>query len=196
MAALRSPYRALVIVLVLAAAAPSWAQTGEPTREAALALFHQRVDAYVALHRRLEACFPPLRPTKNPNEIAAARQLLALAIRQARANAQQGAIFTPGVADVFRGVINETYAGRDLTAMLAELPEEYPPAPACTWPVVNQPYPPAASHEVPSLLLQALPPLPDDLEYRILDRHLVLWDGHANLIVDFIPYAFGPETTD
>jgi hypothetical protein len=27
------------------------------------------------------------------------------------------------------------------------------------------------------------------LEYRFIDRDLILWDPHANLIIDFIPHA-------
>jgi hypothetical protein len=40
----------------------------------------------------------------------------------------------------------------------------------------------------PSLLL-ALPPLPRELEYRFWDRHLVLVDLHANLVVDILENA-------
>jgi hypothetical protein len=31
--------------------------------------------------------------------------------------------------------------------------------------------------------------LPSGLEYRFIDRDLILWDSHANLIIDFIPEA-------
>jgi len=43
----------------------------------------------------------------------------------------------------------------------------------------------------PNLLLN-LPGLPDGLEYRLLDRELVLRDREANIIVDYVPNAF-PE---
>ena len=43
---------------------------------------------------------------------------------------------------------------------------------------------------VPPQLIAALPPLPEELQYRIIGRSLVLWDLHANLIVDFLPAAF------
>lgn len=58
--------------------------------------------------------------------------------------------------------------------------------------------PGGATHEVPAILLQRLPPLPEDVEYRILDHDLVLWDIHADLVVDFVPFAFGtvPTTRD
>ncbi len=43
---------------------------------------------------------------------------------------------------------------------------------------------------IPPLLIAALPPLPPELEYRFIGQSLVLWDVHANLIVDFMPGAF------
>jgi hypothetical protein len=42
---------------------------------------------------------------------------------------------------------------------------------------------------MPPELLRLLPRLPAGLEYRFMDRDLILWDPHANLIVDFIPNA-------
>ena len=39
---------------------------------------------------------------------------------------------------------------------------------------------------MPPQLLSSLYPLPEGLEYRFLDRHLVLLDGEANLVVDYI----------
>ena len=42
---------------------------------------------------------------------------------------------------------------------------------------------------VPPQLIAALPPLPPELQYRIIGCSLVSWDHHANLIVDFLPGA-------
>jgi hypothetical protein len=39
-------------------------------------------------------------------------------------------------------------------------------------------------------MLAVLPPLPAELQYRIVGRSLVLWDFHADLIVDIMPGAF------
>jgi hypothetical protein len=41
-------------------------------------------------------------------------------------------------------------------------------------------------------LLAVLPPLPDELQYRFMSHDLILWDVHANLIVDFITGALSP----
>jgi hypothetical protein len=53
---------------------------------------------------------------------------------------------------------------------------------------VNAKYPEgAALPTVPANLLATLPQLPEDLEYRIVGKDLILRDVHANVVVDFIP---------
>ena len=48
----------------------------------------------------------------------------------------------------------------------------------------------------PPTLLANLPKLPAELEYRIVDRELVLLDTKANLIVDLLPNALpGDQST-
>lgn len=42
---------------------------------------------------------------------------------------------------------------------------------------------------VPPNILAALPVLPEDTEYRFIDRHLILHDARANLIIDYMPNA-------
>jgi hypothetical protein len=57
-------------------------------------------------------------------------------------------------------------------------------------PEVNQIYPttyPLATF--PPALLPLLPPLPDDVEYRVVQHYLVLRDVEANVIIDFMPNA-------
>jgi hypothetical protein len=50
---------------------------------------------------------------------------------------------------------------------------------------VNGIYPDAVAETTfPSMLLQKLPTLPDELAYRIMGRDLVLVDKKANLVVD------------
>jgi hypothetical protein len=55
---------------------------------------------------------------------------------------------------------------------------------------INQSYPENVPlQSTPPTLLLNLPQLPDGLEYRILGRELVLRDGNANIIVDYVPNA-------
>jgi hypothetical protein len=42
---------------------------------------------------------------------------------------------------------------------------------------------------MPLHVLAVLPRLPPELEYRFMNRDLVLWDAHANVIVDYIKRA-------
>ena len=77
----------------------------------------------------------------------------------------------------------------DIQAVLSDREEGDPPPPShlqvnARWPE-RMPF-----NFVPPQLIAALPPLPPELEYRIIGRSLVLWDHHANLIVDFLPGAF------
>jgi hypothetical protein len=55
---------------------------------------------------------------------------------------------------------------------------------------VNAKYPDSAPlPTVPPNLLAALPKLPEGLEFRIINKDLILLDVDANLIVDFIRAA-------
>jgi hypothetical protein len=158
-------------------------------RDVAMRLFRERVDAYAALHRRLEAPLLTLTRTRDMRRNFVARQLLATAIRKARGRAQQGDIFSPDVAFVLRAVIRRALAGRDVETLLAELNEEHPEAHRLRA-VVNEPLPRGTTHEVPVVLLMVLPELPEDVEYRIVNHDLLLWDIHADLVVDVLPNAF------
>jgi hypothetical protein len=192
--------QAVIISVVLAVsmltAGPGAQSREEADRATAIRVFNRRVETYMALHRRLEGPLPPMTVTGDTWSMSVARRYLAAAIRAARQKARQGDLFSPDVALVFRHIVAEALSGRDVEALLTELNEEHP------WmhglhPVVNEPYPTGASHAVPAVLLQHLPGLPEDLEYRILDHDLVLWDLHADLVVDFVPFAFGGgPTTD
>ena len=43
---------------------------------------------------------------------------------------------------------------------------------------------------IPPQILQTLPKLTEDLEYRFVGNDLILLDTHAHTIADFIPNAF------
>ena len=45
------------------------------------------------------------------------------------------------------------------------------------------------------MIIEALPALPDELQYRLVGGHLVLIDIHAGLVVDILPHALGVDTT-
>jgi hypothetical protein len=151
-----------------------------------LADFHMRVGKYVELHRRLEGPLLPLRLSNNPKEIRAAIDSLKQALRAARLNATRGNIFTTGIARLFCRRIHETFKNTDWVEVLATFEKENGNPTAS--PRANGSYPGSSplAPMSPRLLL-ALPALPEELQYRFMHRALILWDVHAELIVDFIP---------
>jgi hypothetical protein len=158
--------------------------------------FERRVGEYVTVHRMLESPLPPLRPTWNMAEISQTMQALATRIQAARPNAKQGDIITPGVGRMFKRRIASCLSPDAWASLLAELDEdsEGKPVPAVTL-RANMPWPEEVPYGfVPPRLLFALPPLPPELQYRIIGRSLVLWDHHADLIVDFLADSFASMT--
>jgi hypothetical protein len=165
-------------------------QTGKPpvNRDAkALADFSERVKKYVDLHGKLEDTLPRLPEQTDPTRITEHQTALAKLIAAARPGAKPGDIFTEPVRHIFRRVIRTLLrgeAGKDMRAEI--LDEDMRPVTLR----VNEPYPsdvPLAS--VPPRMLQALPRLPEHVEYRFVGRQLILFDNHAQIIVDYMTNA-------
>lgn len=153
-----------------------------------LAEFKKRVDNYIALHKRVAEKTGPLEETHTPTQIAARESALGKAIQAARMGARQGDIFTPQAATLFRAIIREEFAHRSRLA-LEDRDEAQDELPDFT-PKVNQIYP--TTHPLatfPPGVLSHLPPLPEPLEYRFVQRYLILRDIEANLIIDVLPGA-------
>jgi len=142
------------------------------------------VRAYMTTHDNAEKRVPNLKDTSDPKQVSTREKALADEIRVERAGARQGDVFTPAAAKEIGAIVAEDFLGRPLKvqeAILVEVPVKVPPA-------INTDYPTALPlATVPPSLLQKLPTLPEELEYRFLGRHLILRDIKANLIVDFIP---------
>jgi len=154
--------------------------------------FQRRVDEYVTVHRMLERSLPPLRPTRNMAEIHQNMRALATRMQTARANAKQGDIITPDVGRMFKRRIATCLSPEAWASVLAELDEDLEgKAVAPVMLRVNMTWPEGVQYGfLPPQLLFALPPLPPELQYRVIGRSLVLWDHHADVIVDFLPVAF------
>jgi hypothetical protein len=162
----------------------------DQTDEAVLADFSRRVQAYEALHLRVEGRVPAVQRSSDPGEIRHAIDALGNALREARRDARQGDIFTPDAAAVFRRYIRE-HCRSDFRALLELTHEDLDPMPR---PQVNGRWPGEAVTYMPPSLLCSLPDLPDGLQYRFVNRDLVLWDSRADLIVDVLPDAIPPLT--
>ena len=156
----------------------------------AVQAFEERDGQYVLQHRLLESTVPPLQPTRDMRQIDMAVQALALRIRLARAGARQGDLISPEVGLVFRRRVATCLTPVEWAAVLAENAEDAEEE-AGAMLRVNMTWPePVLFGFVPPQMLATLPRLPEELQYRIVGNALVLWDHHANLIVDFLPDAF------
>lgn len=163
--------------------------TPQAMDDRAISGFTASVDQYVTLHRRLECSLPPEQMFDDPEDMFAAREALRVALIEARPNAREGNIFTPGIAQVIRqrlemAIQEHHYSPREVLAAINE--ERLPGMPE---PEVNGEFPWMIGSTMWPTLLAALPPLPRELEYRFSDRNLVLVDVHANLVVDILPNA-------
>jgi hypothetical protein len=181
-------YGAVLLLLGLVAAVGAQEPATDPMRH----MFLQRVDEYVGLHRRLEGPLPREVVTADASALFESKRALAAAIRAARADAQQGDIFSPAMARYFQILVSDalkTGGVENLLAIVEEDNDVHIPA------AVNVDYPAGRSISMmPACLLAALPALPPELEYRFVGRDLILWDVHAGLIIDFVPNAIR-ETT-
>ena len=192
--------RLIVPVLVLsisAAAALSSAQQAAGTKSAsavktqkhavnpvgeATANFKKRLDDYLKLRSGITAKIPDVSETHDPLKISGREKALGQALAAARQGAKPGDLFGD-MPPYITQIITKDWASRspaDRKALFKELP-------AGVQVTINQPYPTTLPLlTVPSNLLVNLPMLPDDLEYRIVDRHLLLRDRDANLVIDIL----------
>ena len=158
--------------------------------------FQRNVAEYVALHQSFDRELPPVPITQDVGQIKRAVNLLRTRIQTARATAQQGDIITPEVAGMFRRRIATCLGREEWKAFFAERAHDEQGEPIEAPPLrVNMAWPAGVPFDiVPPQLLQSLPSLPEEMQYRIIGLSLVIWDYHANLIVDFLPDAFVSTT--
>lgn len=190
----RSSYRfATVAVCSLCALFVADVSRGQEALETenALQQLEARVAGYVDLRTRAAASVPKIEVLSDLGRIQAQIEALADAIRGARRAAQLGDLFTADVRLVVRLEIRDALAAarisvEDLTAAIDEGTDPGADVPLV---LVNEPYPWGFGSVVPPVLLDALPALPVELQYRFIGRDLVLVDVEADLVVDILPNA-------
>ena len=182
----------LICALVLLAAPSAAATDSQP--DATIQAFTQRVNGYLELRQRVVKSVPPLELSSDPQAIHLASHALARALRKARTDAAAGDLFTADVADVLRRRIADALRENGVTAgvLLQDLFDESPPTPASR-PKVNARFDWSRAAAMPGFIIAALPPLPDELQYRFVDEDLVLLDCDAALILDVLPHALLTE---
>ena len=152
-----------------------------------IAEFQKRVDAYAALHKKLESTLPALSKESTPQQIDGHQRNLAGLIAKERVTAKQGDVFTLEMQSMVRELVKQVFAKGDAKLLRASIMDENPGPVKLT---INGRYPdtvPMAS--MPTDVLKGLPPLPESLEFRFVGETLVLFDAHAHTIVDYVPNA-------
>jgi hypothetical protein len=182
---------ALIAVMPAAAAARAGLQAA-PQRvnpnARAIADFQEEVNEYIELHRRLEKTLTPVPRDATPEMIDKYQRDLGRLIQQARKNDRVGDIFESNVRPVLRKLLAGLFNGPDGRKLRLAVAEENPGESVRL--VVNGRYPdtiPLSS--VPPQVLQTLPALPEELEYRFISSTLILLDVHAHIIVDYMTGA-------
>ena len=145
-----------------------------------LADFNARLNTYVEMRKKADDTVPAQKNTNDARVISSAQQGLADRIRTARAGAKAGDIFTPEIAAKFRRLLRPEAGPETKAAIRDDNPGTIPFK-------VNGAYPEKETlSTVPPNVLQVLPKLSPDIEYRFVGKHLILRDSRSNLIIDYM----------
>jgi hypothetical protein len=185
--------RHLIVLLLslplVTAAVPPQAKPRVNPNAATIKEFLKRVDAYVALHKKLEATLPALPKEATPQQIDVHERALGKLMQEARKDAKPADILIPAMQRLVRTLLRPIFRGKDGLQIKNEIVDnEYKGNVKL---VVNGRYPDEVPvSTMPPQVLMALPRLPEELEYRFIQRALILFDPHAHIIADFMERAF------
>jgi hypothetical protein len=161
-----------------------------PADAQALATMNDRLKEYVALHVKIEQTLPTLPKDATPQQIDKNQRALEKLMREARVTAKPGDIFTAEARPVIKRLLATVFGGPDGKQLKASIMDENPVEPATIKLTVNARYPDTVPlTSVPPQVLQTLPKLTEDLEYRFVGDWLILLDTHAHVVADFIEDA-------
>ena len=154
---------------------------------AALATMNDRLKAYLDQHRKVEETLPTLPKEATPKQIDQNQRAFEHRLREERKGAKPGNIFTPEAQAVIKRLLAAVFDGPDGKQLLASILDENPVGMKMA---VNMRYPDEVPiSTMPPEVLQTLPKLSEDMEYRFIGRHLILLDAHAHIIADYIENA-------
>jgi hypothetical protein len=156
--------------------------------DAALSVeFLKGVQAYVELHKKLEATLPPRPEHATPAEIEAHEQALASLIMRARAGAKRGDLLPQKIRAYLRRQIGVVLRGPDGAVIRRSVMEDNPGKVQLR---CNARYPEGLPiTTMPAPILAALPKLPEHVEYRFVGDRLVLLDIQSQLVMDYMTDA-------
>jgi hypothetical protein len=153
----------------------------------ALSTMNDRLGEYIDLHIKLERSLPKLPKDATPQQIDKNQRAFEALVRNARATSKPGDIFTPEACLVIKRLLATVFGGPDGQELKASIMDENSVGITIS---VNGRYPdkvPLSS--VPPQVLQTLPKLTEDMEYRFIGDRLILLDTHAHVVADFIDDA-------
>jgi hypothetical protein len=183
-----------IAVVALWTASASGSADKTRSGEDPLQRFHEAVSAYISLREVIEQTVSPPEISADWENILAAADALGDAIRAARPSAKEGDIFIAEVAPLLRRRIRETLRDPDCQAadILAAKGED-DRRPALSRPIVHDQFDWGAGSFMAFCILEVLPELPEELQFRFVERDLVLVDIDADLVIDVLPDAVPPS---
>ena len=177
------------LVLAMLVTATASAQSPAPVVQA-FSPFEKTTHDYALMHRRLERQVGKIELGTPVSEINRMILELAAAIRAERVDARQGDFFTPALTHLLRSRINDALSAHGFTAEdVRDAGRAEGVDYASVALRVNDTFPWMLAVGMFPCVIDALPPLPPELQYRIIGDDLVLVDIHASLIVDILPGA-------
>jgi hypothetical protein len=186
-----SPGPVVIAVLVLCACTVLPAETQPPrvnADAATIADFVKRIDAYVALHQKVEGMLQEPSGDGRPEAVVEHQRAFATLMQKERPYAKSGDIVTKPMRNVVRRLLAGVFRGPGGQQIKRSILDEY----TGNVPLrINSHYPESAPFStVPPQILQGLPPLPAILSYRFIGKRLILLDPHGRLIVDIVDRVF------
>lgn len=158
-----------------------------PAEAQALSTMNDRLGEYIDLHTKLERSLPKLPKDATPQQIDKNQRAFEALMRKARATAKPGDIFTPEARPVIKRLLATVFAGPEGKQLQASIMDENSTGITIS---VNGRYPDTVPlSSVPPEVLQTLPKLTEDMEYRFIGDRIILLDTHAHVVADFIDNA-------
>jgi hypothetical protein len=163
---------------------PGRQATSDDAQAEALQEFQTRMEQYLDMREHFSRTLQPLSTAPDGAELTTRQGALAAAIKNARARARRGDLLPRQLAQQIATTVRHDFQRRNPTAKMGVF-EEAPETPGSS--LINRTYPPGdALPPVPPLLLMNLPKLPDNLQYRLVARDLVILDGDLRVVLDYI----------
>jgi hypothetical protein len=155
--------------------------------------FRQRVAAYVELKAAIAATLPPRRQARSFEEFITLNDRLRFGLQRARRDVRRGNVFVGESRPALRELLAWTLDDHGLSAadFVDDMDRDRLPGAAKVR--INERFPYRQGVIAFPCLLESLPGLPRELEYRIDGRDLVLVDVEVNLVLDVLKNAFAAK---